>query len=51
MIVDERCIAEGRTGEVLDGLPECLSGHFDVEHCTFQIEPGGHREHEFDHHP
>ena len=51
VIVDERCIAEGRTGEVLHGLAECLGGHFDVEHCTFQIEPVGHREHEFDHHP
>ncbi|QOR71192.1 cation transporter [Ruania alkalisoli] len=31
---------------VLDGLAECLEGHFDVEHCTFQIEPVGHVRHE-----
>ncbi|WP_053205255.1 cation diffusion facilitator family transporter [Jiangella muralis] len=31
---------------VLDGLHECLAGHFDIEHSTFQIEPLGHVEHE-----
>ncbi|UFU03334.1 cation diffusion facilitator family transporter [Ruania suaedae] len=31
---------------VLDGLAECLEGHFDVGHCTFQIEPVGHLRHE-----
>ena len=41
---------DGRTGEVLDRLGECLAGHFDVEHCTFQIEPEGHRAHESSHH-
>lgn len=33
-------------GRTLDELGSCLSGHFDVEHCTFQLEPAGHREHE-----
>lgn len=33
-------------GEVLDRLGECLGDHFAVEHCTFQIEPAGHRDHE-----
>lgn len=33
-------------GRTLDELAGCLSGHFDVEHCTFQLEPAGHREHE-----
>jgi cobalt-zinc-cadmium efflux system protein len=50
VIVDEECIAEGRSGEVLDRLAECLGGHFDVAHCTFQLEPAGHREHESTHH-
>jgi cobalt-zinc-cadmium efflux system protein len=31
---------------VLDGLHQCLAGHFDIEHSTFQIEPEGHVEHE-----
>ena len=25
--------------EVLDRLGECLSGDFDIEHSTFQLEP------------
>ena len=33
-------------GRVLDRLHECLAGHFDVEHSTFQLEPAGHRDHE-----
>ena len=51
VIVDDACIIEGRSGEVLDQLGECLGGHFDVKHCTFQIEPVGHLEHESSHHP
>ena len=46
VVVDEACISEGRSGQVLDRLGECLGGHFDVEHCTFQLEPVGHQEHE-----
>jgi cation diffusion facilitator family transporter len=51
VIVDQACINEGRSGEVLDRLGECLGGHFDVSHCTFQLEPVGHQEHEAAHHP
>ena len=40
----------GPLGEVLDRLGECLGGHFDVSHCTFQLEPVGHQEHEAAHH-
>jgi cobalt-zinc-cadmium efflux system protein len=36
---------------VLDRLGECLRGHFDVEHSTFQLEPPGHRDHEGATHP
>ena len=50
VIVDNVCISEGRAGEVLDRLGECLGGHFDVSHCTFQLEPVGHQEHEAAHH-
>jgi cobalt-zinc-cadmium efflux system protein len=33
-------------GRVLDALGRCLSGHFDIEHCTFQLEAPEHRDHE-----
>lgn len=46
VVVDEACLQQGRQGEVLDRLGECLGGHFDVEHCTFQLEPVGHADHE-----
>ena len=46
VVVDDACLREGRSGIVLDRLGECLGGHFDVEHCTFQLEPVGHAEHE-----
>lgn len=50
VVVDATCLAQGRTGEVLDRLGECLGDHFDVEHCTFQLEPEGHSAHEAAHH-
>ncbi|WBB61368.1 cation diffusion facilitator family transporter [Streptomyces sp. WMMC500] len=31
---------------LLHDLQGCLGDHFDVDHCTFQIEPVGHAEHE-----
>jgi cobalt-zinc-cadmium efflux system protein len=33
-------------GKVLDGLGDCLAGHFDIEHSTFQLEQPEHRGHE-----
>ncbi|CAL9368347.1 cation diffusion facilitator family transporter [Streptomyces sp. NPDC090994] len=32
--------------KMLHELQGCLGDHFDVEHCTFQLEPGGHAAHE-----
>ncbi|MEU3997882.1 MULTISPECIES: cation diffusion facilitator family transporter [Streptomyces] len=32
--------------KMLHELQNCLGAHFDVEHCTFQLEPGGHAAHE-----
>ncbi|MFI7407827.1 cation diffusion facilitator family transporter [Streptomyces sp. NPDC049627] len=32
--------------KMLHELQGCLGHHFDVEHCTFQLEPVGHAEHE-----
>ena len=50
VVVDAECIQAGRTGEVLDRLGECLGEDFDIDHCTFQLEPVGHRAHEAVHH-
>lgn len=43
---EEAVFAQGRTGAMLEQLGECLKGHFDVEHSTFQLEPAGHAERE-----
>jgi cobalt-zinc-cadmium efflux system protein len=43
---EEAVFAQGRTGAMLEQLGECLKGHFDVEHSTFQLEPAGHSERE-----
>ncbi|MFF7215024.1 cation diffusion facilitator family transporter [Streptomyces sp. NPDC008238] len=32
--------------KMLHDLQSCLGTHFDVKHCTFQLEPVGHAEHE-----
>ncbi|MEV5976310.1 cation diffusion facilitator family transporter [Streptomyces sp. NPDC052114] len=32
--------------KMLHELQTCLGDHFDVEHCTFQLEPSGHAQHE-----
>ena len=49
-IIDKRAHQRGLLREVLDRLGEGLGGHFDVSHCTFQLEPAGHQEHEAAHH-
>jgi len=46
VIVSAECLAEGRSGEVLDRLSSCLGEHFDLDHCTLQLEPAAHAEHE-----
>ncbi len=46
VVVTQEVFAQGDTGPLLDSLGSCLSGHFDVEHSTFQLEPAEHAEHE-----
>jgi cobalt-zinc-cadmium efflux system protein len=41
---DTAVFERGDTGAMLDRLGECLRGHFDVEHSTFQLEPAGRAE-------
>lgn len=45
VVVEEAALADGG-GRILDALGDCLGGHFDVEHCTFQLEPPSHAAHE-----
>jgi cation diffusion facilitator family transporter len=46
VVVSEDALADGHGGRVLDALCSCLGSHFDLEHCTFQLESAGHRGHE-----
>jgi len=48
--VDPGVFARGETDGMLDRLGECLKGHFDVAHSTFQLEPAGHAQHEGESH-
>lgn len=46
VVVDPEIIERGQSAIMLDKLQDCLRGHFDVDHSTFQLEPAGHAEHE-----
>jgi cobalt-zinc-cadmium efflux system protein len=46
VVVTKELFERGGTGALLDELSGCLTGHFDVEHSTFQLEPAEHAEHE-----
>jgi len=46
VVVHDDVLAQGHGGRVLDALSECLGGHFDLSHCTFQLESPAHRSHE-----
>ncbi len=51
LVVDGGCFHDGHTVALLDQMQQCLVGHFDVEHSTFQFEPAGHVDHEQGAHP
>jgi cobalt-zinc-cadmium efflux system protein len=46
IVVEPAVLSDGRSGTMLDALQECLRGHFDVTHSTFQLELAVHAEHE-----
>lgn len=50
VVVEDHCFATGHAPQLLDALQECLAGHFDVAHATFQLEPATHAGHERDTH-
>lgn len=45
VVVSDETLAGG-TAQVLEDLHHCLAHHFDVDHCTFQIEGTGRAERE-----
>jgi cobalt-zinc-cadmium efflux system protein len=46
VVVTDEALAAGHGGRVLDSLCACLGAHFDMEHCTFQLEAEAHAGHE-----
>lgn len=48
VVVDDACFLDGHAPRMLDQLQACVAEHFavPVEHTTFQLEPGGHADHE-----
>jgi cobalt-zinc-cadmium efflux system protein len=46
VVVNDSCFHDGHVPMLLDELQECLVGHFDVAHSTFQFEPSSHAAHE-----
>ncbi|MDJ0465662.1 cation diffusion facilitator family transporter [Streptomyces sp. H27-C3] len=46
VVVSQEALDSVGHEKMLHSLQNCLGDHFDVEHCTFQLEPSGHAEHE-----
>jgi cobalt-zinc-cadmium efflux system protein len=46
VVIDDSCFTDGHAPQILDQLQRCLTGHFDLDHSTFQLEPEEHGGHE-----
>lgn len=46
VVVEDGVLSARGADQVLDKLTACLGSHFDTGHCTFQLEPASHSEHE-----
>jgi cobalt-zinc-cadmium efflux system protein len=46
VVVEDGCFSDGHVPRMLDEVQQCVAGHFDVEHSTFQFEAQSHIEHE-----
>jgi cation diffusion facilitator family transporter len=46
VVVTDEALGAGHGGRVLDALCACLGEHFDMDHCTFQLEGAAHAGHE-----
>lgn len=49
VVVRQESLDQGGAQPILEALRTCLAGHFDVDHCTFQIESPQMREREGQH--
>ena len=50
VVVADDALADGGGTRILDHLAVCLADHFDVAHCTFQVQPTGRAPYEFSAH-
>ena len=46
VVIEGSCFTDGHAPQILDALQLCLTGHFDLDHSTFQLEPEEHAKHE-----
>jgi cobalt-zinc-cadmium efflux system protein len=46
VVIEDSCFNDGHAPRLLDQLQNCIVGHFDVEHSTFQLEAAAHASHE-----
>ncbi|MDP5226406.1 MULTISPECIES: cation diffusion facilitator family transporter [Arthrobacter] len=46
VVVQDEHLSPESADRILDRMQRCLGSHFDTEHCTFQLEPASHQEHE-----
>ncbi|MFJ3958123.1 cation diffusion facilitator family transporter [Arthrobacter sp. NPDC090010] len=46
VVVRDEALSPESADRILDRMQRCLGSHFDTEHCTFQLEPSSHQEHE-----
>ena len=46
VVVEDGVLNARGADQLLDKLVTCLGSHFDTDHCTFQLEPASHSEHE-----
>lgn len=42
IVVDDDCFTDGHAPRILNEIQECLTGHFDLDHSTFQLERADH---------
>lgn len=42
VVLEPTCFQDGHAHQLLDQFQECLRGHFDLAHSTFQLEPPLH---------
>lgn len=46
VVIDQDTLDWKRYDQILDELHACLGEHFDTSHCTIQLEPAHHADHE-----